>query len=150
VPIDLSRLRNPRRDAALVGAAGPGANLAIAAGLAALIAVNARFEGAASESLLQVAATGIFVNAMLAVFNLLPIPPLDGSRVVQYFLPRTALAAYRRLEQYGLLIIVALLYFAPQIQRPLLAAVLALIAVIGRLFGVEAPLEAALTHALNA
>ncbi len=93
---------------------------------------------------LKIAALGIFVNALLAVFNLIPLPPLDGSRVVQYFLSPGALAAYQRLEQFGLLIIVAVLYFAPQIQGPLLGAVSALISALAALFGVQSELGSVL------
>jgi len=149
VPVNPSRLHHPRRDSALVGAAGPMANVAIGLALTAVFYTVAGASGPLGEAMQRIAVIGIFINALLAVFNLIPIPPLDGSRVVQYFLPSGALAVYRRLEQYGLLILLALLYFAPQLQRPLLAAVTWLIFAMASLFGVQSQLAPVLQDALS-
>ena len=94
-----------------------------------------------SSSLTEILAVGIFLNALLAVFNLIPIPPLDGSSVVQYFLSGEALVLYRRLEQFGLLIIMALVFFVPQLQIPLSAAIFGLVELITTPFGVMADVE---------
>lgn len=117
VQVNVRRLRNPRRDWALVGAAGPLSNLAIALGLSALLAlcVHGGLVDGASR-LTQILSAGILLNALLAVFNLIPIPPLDGSRVLQLFLSGPALASYMRMERYGLLIIVGLVFFFPPAQ----------------------------------
>jgi Zn-dependent protease len=138
VPVNVSRLRNPRRDWALVGAAGPGSNVLIGVGLAAVLAVTT-FLGLAdiASSFTEILALGIFLNALLAVFNLIPIPPLDGSRVVQYFLSGEALYLYRRLEQFGLLLIIALLFLVPQFQGPLIRAIFGLVQLITVPFGVS-------------
>ena len=95
VPVDVSRLRHPRRDWALVGAAGPAVNVVIAVGAdGRSLGRDARWAWSMrSSSLTEILAVGIFLNALLAVFNLIPIPPLDGSRVVQYFLSGEALGA---------------------------------------------------------
>ena len=123
VPVNVSRLRNPRRDWALVGAAGPLSNLAIAVLLAVLLSLLSHGGLAPSSPLTKVLAVGIFVNMLLAVFNLLPIPPLDGSRVAQYSLSGEALRAYRQLERFGLLLIVALVFFVRPVQAFLVDAV---------------------------
>ena len=149
VPVDVSRLRHPRRDWALVGAAGPGMNILIAIVLTALLSA-ATLTGVAdaSSSLTAILAAGIFLNALLAVFNLIPIPPLDGSRVMQYFLSGNALALYRRLEQFGLLIILGLVFFVPPLQTFLSAAIFALVAVITTPFGVARDVEPLLRRLL--
>jgi Zn-dependent protease len=149
VPVDVSRLRNPRRDWALVGAAGPMLNVLLAIGLSALLSA-ATLMGLvdASSSLTEILAVGIFLNALLAVFNLIPIPPLDGSRVAQYFLSGEALVLYRRLEQFGLLIIMALVIFVPTLQEPLSAAIFGLVNLITTPFGVMADVEPLLRRLL--
>jgi Zn-dependent protease len=75
VPVNVARLRRPRRDWALVGAAGPLSNLAIAVLLAVLLSILSHAGLAPSSPLPKILAVGIFVNVLLAVFNLLPIPP---------------------------------------------------------------------------
>ncbi|HEY5774958.1 MAG TPA: site-2 protease family protein, partial [Xanthomonadales bacterium] len=111
VPVNVSRLRNPRRDWALVGAAGPVMNILIAVGLTALLSVAIKLNLTnANSSLNAVLAIGIFLNVLLVIFNLIPIPPLDGSRVLQFFITGKTLAVYRQLERFGLLIILALLF----------------------------------------
>jgi Zn-dependent protease len=108
VPVDASAFRSPRRDLGLVAAAGPGANLLMALGWAILLkllvlgAVNVEF-------LMLMAQAGILCNLGLAVLNLLPVPPLDGGRIVASLLPLRAAIVWYRLERFGLLIVLALL-----------------------------------------
>ena len=150
VPVDLSRLRHPRRDWALVGAAGPASNVLIAIGLAAVLSA-ATLTGLAdaSSSLTEILAIGIFLNALLAVFNLIPIPPLDGSRVAQYFLTGEALALYGRLDRFGLLLILAVVFFVPQLQVAVSGAIFRLIELITTPFGVAAVVEPVLRSTLG-
>ncbi len=111
VPVDYRRLRNPRRDMALVAAAGPLANLAMAIGWGLLLklalATNAT-EGL-WLGLRYMAVAGIVVNLVLMVLNLLPLPPLDGGRVLAGLLPLPLAYRYAKLEPYGLLIVIGLL-----------------------------------------
>jgi Zn-dependent protease len=139
VPVDVTRLRRPRRDWALVGLAGPASNLGIATGLAALLSllVHAGIAGPPSRAT-EVLVVGVVVNVLLAVFNLIPIPPLDGSRVVQYFLSRDALAAYRRMEQFGLLIIVVLVFFVPPVQAFIAEAIFGTVEALAVVFDIGA------------
>lgn len=149
VPVDVSRLRNPRRDWALVGAAGPGSNVLIVIGLAAVLsAATVTGLADASSSLTEILAIGIYLNALLAVFNLIPIPPLDGSRVVQYFLTGEALALYGRLDRFGLLIILAVVFLVPQLQAPISGAIFGLIEIITIPLGVAAVVEPVLRTTL--
>jgi len=149
VPVDLSRLRKPRRDWALVGAAGPLSNLLIAVLLAALLSLLLHSGVlSATSSLSEILNVGIFVNVLLAVFNLIPIPPLDGSRVVQYALGSSALEAYRELERYGLILIVFLVVFFPPAQTFLVDTIFYGTEGITRIFGVWGDAEPMLHHLL--
>lgn len=109
VPINFANLYNPKKDMIWVGMAGPAANI----GFALLASIAYRFllssvpETAIFLTLLQYA---IIVNIVLAVFNLIPIPPLDGSRVLMGLLPRPLAFMMAKLEPYGFIILFALLY----------------------------------------
>jgi Zn-dependent protease len=148
VPVNVSRLRNPRRDWALVGAAGPLSNLAIAVLLAILLSILSHGGFAPSSPIARILAVGVFVNVLLAVFNLVPIPPLDGSRVVQYALSGEALRAYRQLDRFGLLLIVALVFFVRPVQAFLVDAVVACTLIITGPLGVYWDVEPVLRTAL--
>jgi Zn-dependent protease len=149
VPVNVSRLRHPRRDWALVGAAGPLANLALAVLLAMLLAILIHAGVAPSSPLAKIPAVGIFVNVLLAVFNLLPIPPLDGSRVMQYALSGEVLRAYRQMERFGLLLIVGLVFFFRPLQIFLVDAIVVCTAIITWPLGVWPDLEPVLRTALH-
>jgi Zn-dependent protease len=142
VPVDVRRLGRPRRDWALVGIAGPATNIAMAMVLAAVLWLATRAGVAGpSSTVTEILAIGIYLNALLAVFNLVPIPPLDGSRVVQYFLSGESLVLYRRVEQYGLVIIVGLMVFVPRFQVLLARAIFGLVALLTAPFGLTAEIE---------
>ena len=114
VPVQLHRMRNPMRSMAFVALAGPASNLLQAliwAGLLSLFTHLGSWEPDSRGVLvLQI---GIFANVLLMVFNLMPIPPLDGSRVVMYFLKGEARRSYMGMERYGIMIILGLLIFVP-------------------------------------
>lgn len=113
VPVDPRRMHHPRRDMAIVAAAGPAANLAMAVGWAVVarlgFALLEHWAWAAVPMILMGQA-GIAINLILMVLNLLPLPPLDGSRVLAWLLPPRAAAWLDRIEPYGILILLGLLY----------------------------------------
>jgi Zn-dependent protease len=135
VPVNYSALRNPRRDMALVAAAGPAANLLMAllwaVALRVFVGVSDRSDGwldlaeqhgifrlvdaviqqgrGASDFLIGVCAAGILVNLVFMLLNLLPIPPLDGGRIVTSLLPRRAAGTFVRLEPLGIPLLLLLL-----------------------------------------
>jgi len=110
VPVNFAALRNPKRDMIWVAAAGPLANLAMMVLWAILgrIVISMPASGPV-EFMALVAQAGIFVNALLMVFNLFPLPPLDGGRILTGLLPGPLAYKFSRIEPYGMLILIALL-----------------------------------------
>lgn len=113
VPVNFNQLNNPRRDGVLVALAGPGANIFLLIMAALLLNVMNLVPAFASEWLSQNLVNMIIINAILAVFNMLPIPPLDGGRVAVGILPYPLARPLSRLEPYGMLIILMALFIIP-------------------------------------
>ncbi len=106
VPINFANLKNPKRDMTWVGFAGPASNLLCA--LAGALLIKAGL--GRSETITALIQYFMVVNVVLAVFNLIPIPPLDGSRVLMGLLPMRLAIIVSRLERYGFILLFALLY----------------------------------------
>lgn len=116
VPVQYSNLRNQRRDLMLVAAAGPGANLVMATAwtlayvLSVLLGAGAIVAGAPQDDwIIRVCTAGIYFNCLLMVFNLLPVPPLDGSKVLAGLLPPRGAQVIHRIEPFGLIIVLLLM-----------------------------------------
>lgn len=108
VPVNVSQLGHPKRDFMIVAAAGPGSNIAIA--IAAAMAFRA-FGGveAMGEPVIRLLYMIVSLNVLLAVFNMLPVPPLDGGNVLAGLLPDSYAPLINGLRQYGFLILLALI-----------------------------------------
>jgi len=104
VPVNFLRLRNPKKNMIWVALAGPAINIIIALVFSRCLTLNI------SDGMKQVFALAVFINLLLAIFNLIPIPPLDGSRVVMGLLPARLAKSYMQIERYGILILFVLLY----------------------------------------
>jgi Zn-dependent protease len=138
VPINPNNFKDPRKGMALSSMAGPGVNVAMAVVFSFLLrVVMVGLEGNVPEPVWGWFATpvtlmlgyGVIINVVLAVLNLIPIPPLDGSRIVYWVLPPKPAAAYYRIEPYGTLILMMLIMFGVlgRIMMPIIRPLLGLL-----------------------
>jgi Zn-dependent protease len=114
VPVNFGALRNPRRDMVWVAAAGPGMNLALAivAGLIHHFLPTGPHNWVALNL-----ENAIFINVLLAVFNMIPLPPLDGGRVAVGLLPNALARPLARLERYGMLVLILVIFVLPYVGQ---------------------------------
>jgi len=111
VPVNFGRLRNPKRDMLWVAAAGPGANLLMAVLWALFFKVVVLMPvNYFTDPSLRMAEGGIIINLVLMVLNLVPLPPLDGGRIAVSLLPRRLAFQFARIEPYGMIILMVLLF----------------------------------------
>ena len=119
VPVNFQKLRSPRRDMMLVAAAGPAMNIV----LAVLAALGFHLVGylpvTAARWLADNLRNALILNVVLAVFNLFPLPPLDGGRILVGILPKAIAAGVAKLEPYGLAILIGLLIILPMLGAQL-------------------------------
>jgi Zn-dependent protease len=113
VPVKFGQLRNPRRDMIWVAAAGPVMNLALATAAALLLHTVDFLPLGIAQWVLRNLVNAIGINVILAVFNLIPLPPLDGGRVAVGILPDVLAAPLARLAPYGMWIVIGALFLLP-------------------------------------
>jgi Zn-dependent protease len=120
VPVVFENLRNPKRDMIWVAAAGPITNIILATVSAFLLRGLVAYGNPAAsgsplamlvEPVVLMLAFSVYINLLLAIFNMIPVPPLDGGRVLVGLLPYRQAAAWSRIEPYGMMIIIALVFF---------------------------------------
>jgi Zn-dependent protease len=119
VPVNFRALRNPRIDMVWVALAGPATNIALALAAAAAFHLLAYAPEGAAQWIAENLKNALVINVVLAIFNMLPIPPLDGGRVAVGLLPNALAVPLSRLEPFGMLILVGFLILLPMLGSQL-------------------------------
>lgn len=117
VPVKFGQLRNPRWHMIWVAIAGPAMNILLAIVSAILLRISLSQGLNEDSAFIQVLVSSVQLNAILAVFNMLPLPPLDGSKVVAPFLPISLARPYLGLEGIGMIILLLLIFVAPMLAQ---------------------------------
>jgi Zn-dependent protease len=119
VPVNFGRLNKPKRDMVWVALAGPGINMVLAFASALLLHAAVLVPGPLGVWIGENLGRSMFINVVLAIFNMLPLPPLDGGRVLTGLLPGRYAWRFAQLERYGLLILIAILFLLPMLAEQL-------------------------------
>ena len=119
VPVNFHRLNNPKRDMIFVAGAGPATNLVLGLVSVLLMPLTAHLPGSLGPWAIQNLHNSLIINLVLAVFNMIPLPPLDGGRVAVGLLPHPFDRQLAGVERYGFIILISLLFFLPMVGQAL-------------------------------